>query len=90
VHKRLGAEESDIIRDMEEKLTKKDAYERTLQRMKDLSTPEGLSRGYSIAAMAACAERNLASARAQFDKVPERADRQDAAVFCRKYGIELQ
>ena len=40
--------------------------------------------------MAACAERNLASARTQFDKVSERADKVDAAAFCRKHGIELQ
>jgi serine/threonine-protein kinase len=91
MRKRLSPAEAGTIADMEERLkAKKDAYERCNQLMKELSSPEGLSRGYSITTKAACQEHSFQSARVQFDRIEERADREDAATFCRTQNITLQ
>jgi serine/threonine-protein kinase len=90
VRKPLPREDAEIIRDMESKMMAKDGYERCIQRMKDLNSGEGVSRGYAVLTKVACKDRSLSSAKGQFAKIAERADMRDAAVFCRKYGIELE
>jgi serine/threonine-protein kinase len=89
--KHLPPADAEVIADMEARLKmKKDAYERCSQRMKDLVSPEALSRGYAITTKAACQEHSFQSAKSQFDHIDERADRQDAAAFCHTFNIELQ
>ena len=55
-----------------------------------MQSTEGLSRAYAVTVMAACKERNLSSARTQFEKIQERADRGEPVAYCRKFDIELQ